>query len=263
MAQKNYTGRTEIEKTFLKTFGELCTRHNAWTVWQTFVNTAACAISNSVDRREDVWRKREDSYLASIKEFTKEEAQKLPALLGLTTMALEENPAQDFLGTLYMNLDFGSGWSGQFFTPYHVSEFMALVAMGNDFEAQIEREGMASVSDPCCGAGSMLIAFAQACRARNINYQRDVLFTAQDIDRVVAQMCYIQLSLLGCAGYVVVGDSLTLPMTENVLTPAVNPECEIWMTPMLFSEPWRLRHMASQMQEMSNQSDETAQQNQP
>jgi len=262
VARKNYTGRTETEKTFLKTFGELCNRHNTWTVWQAFVNMSACAISNSVDRREDVWRKREDSYLASVKEFTQEEAQKLSALLGLTTMALEENPAQDFLGTLYMNLDFGSDWSGQFFTPYHVSEAMALMTMGNDFEALIEREGMASVSDPCCGAGCMLIAFAQACRTRKINYQQNVLFAAQDIDRVVAQMCYIQLSLLGCAGYVIVGNSLTKPMVGNVLMPSVDPDCELWLTPMMFSKPWRLRCAAAQMQELFKQSGETAQQNQ-
>lgn len=39
----------------------------------------------------------------------------------------------------------------------------------------------------------MLIAFANICKDDlNINYQKDILFVGQDVDPVVAKMCYIQ-----------------------------------------------------------------------
>ena len=55
-------------------------------------------------------------------------------------------------------------------------------------------------------------------------------------------MCYIQLSLLGCPGYVIVGNSLTDPgasLNSRGLFPAEADN--IWYTPMFFHETWELR----------------------
>ena len=55
-----------------------------------------------------------------------------------------------------------------------------------------------------------------------------MVFYAQDIDRIAALMCYIQLSLLGCKALIKIGNSLTDPLTEN------EPLNEnIWLTPMV------------------------------
>lgn len=128
---KGYIGRTEIEKDFIKAFNRLSYRHNPWTVWQNFINMAACSISNAVDRQPETWRRREESYLATVKAYDKEELDDFVKMFGLLVQALEENPAQDFLGNLYMSLDFGRGWSGQFFTPWHVAEFMVQIELAN------------------------------------------------------------------------------------------------------------------------------------
>lgn len=48
----------------------------------------------------------------------------------------------------------------------------------------------------------------------DIDFQRRILFVAQDVDMIAALMCYIQLSLLGCSAVVKIGDSLTEPFTE-------------------------------------------------
>lgn len=258
---KGYTGRTEIERDFIKVFNRLSYRHNPWTVWQSFINMSACSIANAVDHRPETWKAREESYLATAKAYDKEELDGIAALLGLTVKALEENPAQDFLGNLYMSLDFGRGWSGQFFTPWHVAEFMAQIELANGVVfSELEKQGYISVNDPACGAGCMLIAFAQACRRmEKINYQRQVLFVGQDIDRVVAQMCYIQLSLLGCPGYVVVGDTLARPTCGPVLRPIVHADNEIWFTPMWFSDIWAVRIAADRFRELIGGIGETAQ----
>ena len=93
-------------------------------------------------------------------------------------------------------------------------------------DKEIRRKGYISVNDSCCGAGAMLIAFANVAKKHGLNYQNGVLFIAQDIDRTAALMCYIQLSLLGCSAVVIVGDSL--------LKPGFHPDNEVWYTPLYY-----------------------------
>ena len=106
---KGIRGSTEFEKQFIDVFEQLCRRHHSWKVWQDFVNMSACAIANAVDKRPAVWKLREDSYMETIKSYSKDELNLISELLSITTLALDENPAQDFLGKFYMQLDFGSG----------------------------------------------------------------------------------------------------------------------------------------------------------
>lgn len=79
----------------------------------------------------------------------------------------------------------------------------------------------------------------------DINYQRSVLFVGQDIDEVVAKMCYIQISLLGCPGYVVVGNSLSEPVCGTTIEPDYKKPENIWFTPLYFTDVWTLRRIKS------------------
>lgn len=227
------------EKEFLKLFNKLTYSRSAWQVWEDLMTVMACSISNSVDRTPDKFQRCEEQYEQSIKNLGGVE---IPAqMLGIIIMALEENPNQDFLGRLYMDLNLGSHWHGQFFTPYHISEFMAKITIGKGCKAEIEEKGYVSVSDPCVGAGAMLIAAATAFREYKVNYHTNVLFVGQDIDSVVAKMAYIQISLLGCAGYITVGNSLTNPQTGHVLFPEENEGQELWITPLFMHQVWEMR----------------------
>lgn len=69
----------------------------------------------------------------------------------------------------------------------------------------------------------------------HLNFQNHVLVSAQDIDELVALMCYLQISLLGVAGYVKVGNSLTEPITSDDTLE------NYWFTPMYFSDIWETR----------------------
>lgn len=155
---------------------------------------------------------REDRYLKAIAKYRKEEQALFPELLAEMTVALEKNPDQDFLGEVYMRMRLGSDELKQIFTPYNVCHFMALATMGNVAE-QVEKSGFITVHDDCCGGGATLIAAANVARndleKAGFNFQNHILFSAQDIEETVALMCYIQLSLLGVAGFVKVGNSLT------------------------------------------------------
>lgn len=101
------------------------------------------------------------------------------------------------------------------------------------------------------GAGALLVAFANECRRQKVNYQQSVLCVAQDIDFTVGLMCYIQLSLLGCAEYVVIGDTLAHPATtydRRGLIP--RDEGNVWYTPMYFRDVWHWRRVWAQVDMM-------------
>jgi len=104
----------------------------------------------------------------------------------------------------------------------------------------------------------MLIAAAQSCYDEEVNYQRDVLFVAQDVDPVVARMCYIQLALLGCPGYVIIGNSFTQPMTGHPLFPTTGkatpntPDADIWYLPFFFTDIWHWRRAFVKMDILCN-----------
>lgn len=249
MAGRKYIGTVSgREKDFLKLFDRLTYSRSGWQVWEDLMTVMACSICNAVDRRKEAFERREKQYERSIKALG---GVDIPAqMLGIITMALEENPNQDFLGRLYMNLNLGNHWRGQFFTPYHVSELMAKVTIDKDCQTEIEEKGYVSISDPCVGAGAMLIAAATVFRENKVNYHTSVIFAGQDIDPVVAKMAYIQISLLGCPGYIMVGNSLTNPQTGHVLFPGEKAGQELWITPLFMHQVWEMRRTAMLMRNL-------------
>lgn len=226
------------EKEFLDTFRGLCHSRSAWQVWADVMAVIACSISNAVDRSPNHFEKREREYRECIKRIGSVEAA--AELMGVIVVAMENNPEQDFLGKMYMNLELSNHWKGQFFTPYNLCEMMAQMTVGN-IDSQIEKQGYISVCDPACGAGATLIAAANGMKQSKYNFQNHVLFVGQDVDRVVAQMCYIQLSLLGCAGYICVGNTISNPMVGRVLFPREGEGQEMWYMPMFQSDVWQWR----------------------
>lgn len=175
---------------------------------------------------------REKQYLSVIGRYTAEEQKIFPEMMSIVTLAMEDNPEQDFLGSFYHYLELHQEQKGQFFTPYNISRFMAEVLFEkNDARRKLEQNNYISVSDPACGAGAMLIAFANAAKRSGINYQKQVLFVAQDIDHTAAIMCYIQLSLLGCPAVVIIGDTLTKPM--------FHPDNDVWYTLFYHLNRWK------------------------
>ena len=95
--------------------------------------------------------------------------------------------------------------------------------------------------DPACGAGALLIAARNEFMLKGIGY-RQALYVCQDIDHVAGLMCYIQLSLLGCAGYVVIADSICDPLTgASLLLPQIKPSQDFWFMLMFYDEVWQDR----------------------
>lgn len=221
------------QKAIAKLFEKLTYRHSRWTVWSDFVLMVACTLSMmDAEHRQ----KRIQMFNGVAGKYDTQEMDYFRDMFEEVVQALEDNPDQDFLGELFMTLELGNNHNGQFFTPYSVCTMIAKMQY-TDITAAVKEKGYISVNDPAVGAGALLIAFANECRAQGVNYQEHVLFVGQDIDYVAVMMCYIQISLLGCAGYVIVGDTLATPPTE----PLSNQN--VWYTPLYFRDMWQWRRL--------------------
>ena len=236
----SYMGRNERQRELEKLYNRLCHRYSRYEVWQDMVVMIACAISNAVDKMH--FDEREARYMRIVQKYDEQERAVFPQLFREIVNGMEERPDCDFLGELYMCLELGNKRSGQFFTPYHLCRAMAQLTLSRDMLAvEMARQGYVAVNDCACGAGATLVAAANYLREIGFDYQRDALFVGQDIDGTTALMCYIQLSLLGCAGYVVVGDTLVAPQTGPALLGEGSSRC--WYTPMFFSAIWSTRRV--------------------
>lgn len=239
-----------VQTEFQRTFRELSGSHRAIDVWADFITMFACTISNVVDK--DHYDERESRYLSIIKKYNKHEQITFSKLTAFTVEALEENPEQDFLGHMYISLGLADKNKGQVFTPYHVADLMARMSMGEDIPARVREKGFIEVNDPCCGGGVTLIAAINETRRQlekaNLNFQNHILVSGQDIDEVVLMMSYIQISLLGVAGYFKVGNSLTDPMRSE------DDKKNYWFTPIYcFSPIWQCRRLFSQINKLTEE----------
>jgi len=117
-----------------------------------------------------------------------------------------------------MELEIGEAKMGQFFTPYPISRMLAEVTCG-DLDKQFENKLFITLSEPACGAGGMVIAFADAMKTKGFNPQQQLFVECWDLDPVASMMCYIQLSLLHIPCKIVTGNTLTLEKFRTFYTP--------------------------------------------
>lgn len=210
--------KNHLRSPFAKKMSALAGRYATWEIWSDFITMFAIAISNSVDQEH--WEERENTYETIRRKYTDEEMSIITDLITDVITALDVNPDQDYLGEAYMELELNNHWTGQFFTPYNICRMMAEMTL-QDAVRKIEREGGISINDPACGAGATLIAGANtiarsvAEHRPDLDWRDHVMICGQDIDYVAGLMAYIQLSVIGCAGFIKIGNSLTSPICES------------------------------------------------
>lgn len=238
------------QKQLITACDRLIGRRSRGEIWRDMVALTACTIANSVPTAPHR-QERERDYLDIARKYSAEQLKAISQIIGdlwqWMDESVERDDYRDYLGDTFMKLNLGNEFGGQFFTPFHICAMMAKINSLDSVHIDIEKNGYATVTDPACGAGATLIAMAQRCRREGIDDQRNVLFIGQDIDAATAQMCYIQLSMLGCAGYVHIGNTLRAPMTADVLFGDVTSET--WYTPMFFSAEWAARRALIRMKQ--------------
>lgn len=108
--------RDDHQKNFLKIFNSLTGKHSRWEIWEDFVTLTAIEISNSTDKVNAPERTK--MYQTIVSKYSAKEREGMAEMLGEVIMGMEQNPDQDFLGSLYMMCELGNSHAGQFFTPY-------------------------------------------------------------------------------------------------------------------------------------------------
>lgn len=132
-------------KTLIKLIERNCYRHDSWRVFGDFVEMAAISLSNAVDLVQR--QEREARYLQIVRQYERDEVERFPQMLGELVMEMEAMPT-DVLGEVFMEMDLGSKWHGQFFTPFHLCRAMAGTLVDDQMRCKIERNGFIRVSEP-------------------------------------------------------------------------------------------------------------------
>lgn len=181
----------------------------------------ALAIANKVDFTK--YDEREERYKQIMNTYKLKERELIGSIFGkifalLSSVVYDDGAFNDYLGELFMRCNQGEKRAGQFFTPYHVSRFMAEITITDD---KIKNGEILTVNDCCCGGGGMLIAALDVLKNRyGVNYARDCFIDAGDIDARCVHMTYLQLSLAGVPAIVKHQDAFSRKLWGVWRTPA-------------------------------------------
>jgi len=172
---------------FVKTFNRIAVSKSEETVFNDFLDISICCLSAG---------KYEEDYLSIVKRYKKEEVEIFCELFAHMVLIMDNNGTglTDCLGEFYQR-HLSRGKHGQFFTPEHVSDFMAAINISKEDRNK-------TIYDPCCGSGRMLLSAAKISRHN--------FFFAADIDARCAKMAAINFCLNGLLGEVAWMDSLCM-----------------------------------------------------
>ena len=185
-------------------------RYSPYNIFSDWIECSALAIQNACTMpHTELWEAREKEYLDIMRRYNEDERFAIRELFFLLVDAMDEEMT-DVLGEVYMAAGLGSKYTGQFFTPFHVSELCAKMAL-SQWEKEYSENGTISLCEPSCGGGGMIIAAVKIIKDAGINPQRVLRVVAQDLDWKGVYMTYLQLSLLGIKAKVVQGDTLADP----------------------------------------------------
>lgn len=187
-------------------------------LWDAFVSTFAAFFATGCGNGHIEWLT--DRADGALKRITEAAQKDVASLYDPVIQAFEDNPWQDLLGDVYMRLGIGNKNTGQFFTPYNVAEAMAGLTLSKQMvEDAIREHGYLTVNEPAAGGGANVIGCAHVLKEMGVNYQTDAWFVCQELSELTALTCYVQMSILGMAGVVQIGDTLKMDFHHALYTP--------------------------------------------
>lgn len=183
---------------FRKILESISHRHNTRTVFDAFTRLAACALATQT---------REAEYLEEAKRWERPDLDLFAKALGALIAEMETKPFEDVLGGCYMEFALsskGQQCNGEFHTPKNVCDMIAQMLLG-DVES-LPKDRPITVCEPACGAGAMILSFAQACPPE---VRRRLRVTAIDVSRTACDMAFVNTTLWGVPTRVIHGNSLS------------------------------------------------------
>lgn len=204
--RSNTMTSSEARRAFVKLFRETARYRSRHDVFRDLIMAMALTLRKAVSRKAE-GEEVEREYLSIVGRYEKEDVERFCRLFSMTVIALEDG--REFLGAIYMDLEIANKDTGQFFTPHEVSLLMAKLQIGDgDRQSILKGRQFMTLCEPACGSGGMVIAFSEAIKEAGIDPQKELWVQCQDVDPLPAMMCYIQLTLLGIPGVVIIGNTL-------------------------------------------------------
>ncbi|GAW86207.1 conserved hypothetical protein [Bathymodiolus platifrons methanotrophic gill symbiont] len=186
------------KQSFIKIFNSIAKHKHRYQVFSDFVTMSAIAVHNGLNKSETL----ENEYMEIVGKCSKEEATKLANLFT----------------NLVILLDLGNTNNGQFFTPPEISLMLAQLSYGDKLK-NLDTPFI-TLSEPACGAGGMVLAFAKIMIENKHNPIEKLWVQCIDVDRIAGLMCYLQLSLWHIPAEVIIGNTLSMEFREVFYTPA-------------------------------------------
>ena len=196
-----------IPKDFSGLYDRLSYTHGREDVFRDFLDVSLFMLSGGT-YREDY-----DRLSISYKE------NEMEIFIQMHSVAIHSEGFNDVLGDVFME-HISHGHHGQFFTPIHISDLMA-VASG----CEALRRGQ-SVYDPCCGSGRMLLSAVKASTKSDIS-NRPFCY-GSDIDLNCVKMAAVNLLMNTIPGEVAWMDALTLEHWRSYKVELVSV-CGVWL----------------------------------
>ncbi len=190
-------------------------------VFRDWVEMAAIAFANQI--KTEYWQEREDAYLNITGNYKREELDKFCFCLSKLVLLFQEHGFNDWLGELFMEMEISNKDSGQFFTPYTLSQLMASMTISDEISLNKDDKKI-TLNEPAVGSGGIVLAAAERLHKLDVDYRERLSVTCVDVDLRCVHMAYIQLVLTGVPAVVVHGNTLTLE------------EHSCWVTPEYFRQ---------------------------
>ena len=153
-------------KAFVKRITALDHEKSPYDTFRDFCEMAFCAYAKTTAPTPERAQELEDRYMQIVGTYrNKDTVRAYPELLGLAANAIRQGC--DFLGSVATEMEILNAQIGQFFTPYEVARFMAMMSLEHA-AALIGQNGFLTLQEPASGAGGMVLAGSRCADATGI-----------------------------------------------------------------------------------------------
>jgi len=195
--------------------------------WIDVAAIAAGAVEETADRartpegRLKALRKAIDERIrtfagAGADQARRDEIRKVFADLMRHVAADMADERSDILGRIFMGMDWGNDYNGQFFTPDEIARLLAEIAVSQTVEDWKKAPADARVypffymQEPACGAGALLLADAKAIERAGLK-PNEYMLDGIELDDLTAKMAFVQCAVAGVPARIWRGNALGDP----------------------------------------------------
>ena len=202
---------------FIKRLTALDREKSSYDKFRDFCEMAFCAYAKTTAPTPERAQELEDRYMQIVGTYRDKDTVRAYPNLCLAGRAIQQGC--DFLGNVATEMEVLNAQIGQFFTPYDVARFMAMMSLEGAADL-IAANGFLTLQEPASGAGGMVLAAADTLAPTGLDPGLHMLVNAIDLSPLCFHMTFLQLTLRGIPALVEHGNTLSGERFTRAWTPA-------------------------------------------